>query len=226
MELAVLLSGGKDSHLAMFRAMKHHEISCLISIESENKESYMFHVPNIHITELQAKAMEIPLIKQVTKGEKEGELDDLKVAIEKAIDEYGIEGVVSGAIRSTYQASRIQKICKDLDIWCFNPLWLEDEETILKELIDNGFEVIITGVFSYPFEKDMLGKKIDENMIELLRKTKKLYGISLVGEGGEFETTVLDAPFYKRRIKIIESEISYSNYSGMLIIKKAKLVKK
>jgi len=226
MRLAVLLSGGKDSHLAMFRAMKSHEISCLISIESENKESYMFHVPNIHITELQAKAMELPLIKQKTKGEKESELEDLKLAIKKAIEEYDIEGVVSGAVRSTYQASRIQKICKDLDIWCFNPLWLEDEKTILKELIENGFEVIITGVFSYPFEKDMLGRRIDEEMMNYLIEMKKRYKTSLVGEGGEFETTVLDAPFYKRKIKIVESEIVYSNYSGMLIIKKAELVEK
>lgn len=226
MKLGVLFSGGKDSHLALFRAMNYHEIACLITIESKNKESYMFHVPNINITEMQAKAMEKPIIKIPTKGIREMELEDLKKAIEMAIENYNIEGVVSGAIRSTYQASRIQKICDELNVWCFNPLWLEREEKIIEEIIKNSFEVVIAGVFAYPLTERFLGKKIDEKIFDELKKLKDKYNISLVGEGGEFETTVLDAPFYKKKIKIVESEIKYSNYSGVLNIKKAILVEK
>ena len=62
MKLGVLFSGGKDSTLSMHLAKKHHEISCLLSMKSENDESYMFHTPNIGITELQAEALDIPLL--------------------------------------------------------------------------------------------------------------------------------------------------------------------
>src|SRR3989344_685418 len=127
MKLGVLFSGGKDSTFAAYLAKRNgYEISCLISIVSENKESYMFHTPSISKTEKQAKAMGIPIIIQKTKGEKEKELDDLKNAIKKAVRKFKIEGIATGAVESVYQTSRIQKICNELDLECFNPLWLRN----------------------------------------------------------------------------------------------------
>jgi len=124
MKLALLLSGGKDSLYAGFLAKKHrHELACLITINSENKSSYMFHTPSINQTKKQAQAMALPLIIQHTKGKKEAELHDLEKAIKLAINKYHIEGIITGAIQSTYQASRIQSICNKLKIECFNPLW-------------------------------------------------------------------------------------------------------
>ena len=81
MKLGVLFSGGKDSTFALYKKMKENEIACLISLVSENKESYMFHTPNIHLVEMQAEALGIPLMLSETKGIKEAELKDLKKAI-------------------------------------------------------------------------------------------------------------------------------------------------
>jgi ABC transporter with metal-binding/Fe-S-binding domain ATP-binding protein len=226
MKLGVLFSGGKDSTLALYKALKYHEIACLISIFSENPESYMFHVPNIHIVDLQAEAMEIPLIKKTTHGKKEKELIDLKEAILEAKKCFGIEGVVTGAVRSIYQASRIQKICKRLGLWCFNPLWLEDELLLLEELVEKGFKVIISGVFAYPLKKELLGREIDPEVISLLKSFQERYMISPAGEGGEIETTVLDTPLFKKRIEIVDYSVDYSENRGIFIIKKARLVEK
>ncbi len=226
MKLGVLFSGGKDSTLALHRAAEFYEITCLITLVSRNPESYMFHVPNIHITELQAEALEIPLIKRITAGKKEEELADLKQAIHEAKKEFGIEGVVTGAVRSIYQATRVQRICKELDLWCFNPLWLEDELSILAELITRGFEVIISGIFAYPLDDSFLGKKIDEEVLDVFERYSEKYMISPAGEGGEIETTVLDTPMFKKRIEILDSEIQYSENAGVFLIKKARLVEK
>ena len=214
MKLALLFSGGKDSCLAMHYAMQEHEISCLISVVSENKESYMFHVPNIELTSVQAKAMQLPLIQQITKGEKEKELIDLKKAILEAKEKYNIQGIVTGAIRSAYQASRIQKICNELNLKCLNPLWLKPQTEVLQEVVDNKFEVIISGVFAYPFDESFLGKKIDKEMIAKLQEFNKKYKINEAGEGGEIETTVLDAPFFKNKIIIKDATTAFENYSG------------
>ncbi|HJL72106.1 MAG TPA: hypothetical protein QGG11_05460 [Candidatus Poseidoniia archaeon] len=43
------------------------------------------------------------------------------------------------------------------------------------------------------------------------------------GEGGEIESFVLDAPLFKRSIRILESTKHYSNFSGRLEIKEARL---
>jgi diphthine-ammonia ligase len=203
MKLALLLSGGKDSVYAGYLAKKYnHEIICLISILSENKESYMFHTPSIEKTESQAEAMQIPIILQKTSGKKELELKDLEKAIKLAIKKYRIEGVITGAIQSIYQASRIQKICNELKIECFNPLWQTNELTYLEDLIKNKFKVIITGVFAFPLDKSWLGRQIDKKFIENILKLHDKYKLSIIGEGGEFETFVLNCPSFKKELKI------------------------
>lgn len=226
MKLGVLFSGGKDSCLAISKAKKEHEIACLISIASKNEESFMFHTPNISLTKMQAETMGIPWINVSTEGKKEEELKDLEKAISQAKRKYSIEGVVTGSVRSVYQATRIQKICRKLDLWCFDPLWLMDEIELLNEIVSLEIKSIITGVFAFPLEKEMLGKPIDREMIKKLSVLKEKYRINPAGEGGELETTVLDSPFFKKRIEIVDSSVKYENYSGVFKIEKARLVEK
>jgi len=221
MKLGVLYSGGKDSTLALMKAAEYHEIVCLISIVSENKESYMFHTPNIDITLLQSQAMRLPLVRVSTKGEKEKELEDLKKAIQQAKDVYKIDGIVSGAVRSTYQASRIQNICHELGLWSFNPLWLMDQVELLKEVRAKKIKTIISGVFAEPFDESFLGAEIDEKMIEELSKQH-----NPAGEGGEIETTVLDAPVFKKKINITKHSTEFEKFAGVYTIEDAELVEK
>lgn len=214
MNAAILFSGGKDScYSAYLTKEKGHEIKCLISIFSENKESYMFHTPSIKCVEQQAKVMEIPLMIQKTKGKKEGELRDLEKAIAKAKKKYKIDTIVTGALHSVYQAERIKKICDKLNLKCFNPLWHKDEIKYLEELLKNKFHVIIVGVFAYPLDKSWLGRKIDEQFIKEVKGLKEKYKIHAAGEGGEFETLVLDCPLFKKPLEIKDTKISGENYS-------------
>lgn len=226
MKLGVLFSGGKDSTYALFKAMEKEDVVCLISILSKNKESYMYHTPNINLTKLQAKAIGLPLIQKSTEGVKEEELKDLKQAIMEAKETLNIEGIVTGAVESIYQTERIQKICDALDLQCFNPLWLKNQVELVKEIVESGFKVIISGIFAYPLDKRWLGREIDNQTINDLVLLQEKYQISPSGEGGEIETTVLDAPFFQKRIKILEFEIQANENSGIFLIKKASLVDK
>lgn len=203
MKLALLLSGGKDSVYAGFLAKKYkHELTCAISILSANKDSYMFHTPSIEKTKKQAEIMNIPLIIQKTKGKKEQELKDLEKSIKIAIKKYKIQGIITGAIQSVYQSSRIQNICNKLKIECFNPLWQREEIEYLNELIKNKFKVIITSIAAYPLDKTWLGREINKKFIEETKKLKEKYKIHPAGEGGEFETFVLNCPLFKKELKI------------------------
>jgi diphthine-ammonia ligase len=226
MKLGVLFSGGKDSTLALHKAAEKEQVACLITVLSENPESYMFHTPNIHITALQAEAIGLPLITKVTEGKKEAELKELEQAIGEAVDQHGIEGVVTGAVESVYQAERVQRICNHLDVWCFNPLWKRNQRQLLEELVEKRFSVIISGIFAYPLDETWLGKQINTELISRMVELEKMFGISPSGEGGEIETTVLDASLFKKKIEILASEIKAKDNSGVFRITKARLVSK
>ena len=226
MKLGVLFSGGKDSTLALHKAAEKEEVTCLITLRSKNPESYMFHTPNIDWTELQAEALELPLISKETQGKKEDELADMEQAICQAIEQFHIEGVVTGAVESVYQTERIQRICHRLDVWCFNPLWKKNQKALLEELLQRRFRVLISGIFAYPLDEKWLGKEINPDIIQKLIVLQQEYGISPSGEGGEIETTVLDAPMFKRKIQILDYLAQVRGNAGVFRIKLAKLVPK
>lgn len=186
----------------------------------------MFHTPNIEVTSLQAEALRLPLLRKETRGEKEKELEDLEEAIVAAIKEFNIEGIVTGAVESVYQSTRIQRICETLNIECINPLWQKNQKTLLEELIANRYRVIISGIFAYPLDSNWLGKEIDMKIIDRLVHLQEKYGVSPSGEGGEIETTVLDAPLFKSAIEIMSYRVEAKGNSGVLIIQKARLVSK
>lgn len=223
MNVVSLLSGGKDSVYATYLAKKESlNVTNFLSIFSEKKDSWMFHTVNIHMTKLQAEAMNIPLTVKKTMGEKEKELKDLK----NAILDLDVDGVVSGAIASTYQKSRIQNICDELGLKSFTPLWYKKQDLLLKEIIKEGFEVLIIGVFAEGLDETWLGRKIDDDVISDLKKIEEKYMINTAGEGGEFETLVLDGPMFEKKIVIDESEKVWNRDNGFLLIKKAFLEKK
>jgi ABC transporter with metal-binding/Fe-S-binding domain ATP-binding protein len=226
MRVGVLFSGGKDSTLALHKAAEKEEVVCLITLVSQNKESFMFHTPNIDVTALQAEAMGLPLIQRVTEGKPEEELEDLEEAIAQAIKGFQIEGVVSGAVESVYQSERIQRVCNRLGVWCFNPLWKGNQKALLEEIVAKGFRVIISGVFAYPLDRDWLGKEIGKELIERLVLLGKEFGLSPSGEGGEIETTVLDAPLFKKKIEVLDYEVDAKGNSGVFRVKRAQLITK
>jgi len=226
MKLGVLFSGGKDSTLALHIAAEYETVACLITLKSMNPESYMFHTPNIDVTRLQAEALNLPILTQTTEGRKEEELRDLKHAITDASSQFQIEGIVTGAVESVYQSIRVQRLCHDLNLWCFNPLWKRNQKALLEELVAKRFKVIVSGVFAYPLDETWLGKEIDHETIGKLLELEKEFGISPSGEGGEIETTVLDAPMFRRRIEILRHAVEARGNSGVFRISEARLVSK
>jgi predicted ATP pyrophosphatase (TIGR00289 family) len=220
MRVAVLATGGKDSALAFYKVLNEgSEVKYLVTMIPLREDSWMFHYPNIRLIDLFAEAVDVPLVKAETAGVKEKEVEDLKHLIERL----DVDAIVSGAIASEYQKARVEKICKELSLKCISPLWHKNPLDILREITDLKFDVIVTGVCAYGFDSGWLGRRIDHDAIEALMELNRKYGVSLVGEGGEYETLVLDALFFKKRIKIMEAQKVWKNQTGYFLIKKAKL---
>jgi len=228
LKLGILFSGGKDSTFAMHIMEKqNYEISCLISLRSANPDSYMFHTPNIDMTRMQAEAIGLPLIEQETKGEKENELADLKAALILAKKEHRIDGVVTGALYSNYQRERIESIADSLGLKIFSPLWHMDQEMEMRNIIDAGFKIILSSVAAEGLNKTWLGRELGHKDVDKLVALNKKIGLNIAGEGGEFESLVVDGPMFKKKIQIVDAKIiSDSQINAKYNIKKAKMMDK
>ena len=252
-KLGCLFSSGKDSAYALWLMRKAgYPVECLITIKSRNPESYMFHTPVVELVALQAEAIGLPLVTKETAGEKEKELEDLRAAFREAKAEYGIGGVITGALWSMYQKERIERIAGEENLKVFAPLWHINQETELRLVVSN-FEVIFTGISAYGLDRSWLGRTITvgdvDRLVELSKKIAKraryedqtsptsakrfdqtflkFDGLNIAGEGGEFESLVLDGPMFKKRVVIVASEIvEEDENTARLMVKAAELVEK
>jgi len=223
MKIAVLFSGGKDSCRTVYWCLKNkYDVKYLVTMIPKKEDSWMFHFPNIRLTELSAEAIGLPFVSKETFGIKEKEVEDMKKVL-KVLD---IDAVACGGIFSNYQKSRIERVCNELNLKFLAPFWHSNPEKFLEETIDLGLEVVIVGVYAEGFDKSWLGRKLDYKMLEELKKLHEKYKINLVFEGGEAETLVLDGPIFKKKIEILDSNIVWEGFGGYLNIKKAILVDK
>ncbi|MCZ7358147.1 MAG: TIGR00289 family protein [Candidatus Methanoperedens sp.] len=219
MRLAGLISGGKDSSFAILRALQEgHEVTDLVTIVPANEDSYMFHSANIHLTGLISQACGIPLTSMMSSGEKEKELDDLK----KALGNVKVEGVVVGAIESEYQASRVRRICEELGLKMYAPLWHKEPEGLLREMI-KCMDIRMVKVAAAGMDESWLGRRFDEKMVEDLKTLHRKYRVHIAGEGGEYETLVLDAPYYEKRLNMIETRNIWMGDYGVMKVMRAEL---
>jgi len=223
MKAAVLFSGGKDSTMAVYKAIEEgYSVEYLVSMISDNPESYMFHVPNIHITELSSEAMNIPLLRAKTSGVKEKELEDLKIVLED-LKSKGVDAIFAGALASQYQKSRIDGLCNEIGLESKAPLWHWDPKNYMEKIIELGFEVILVSVSAEGLDESWLGRKLGSELLEDIVNLHGKYGMHMAFEGGEAETLVLDGPLFNKRIKILKSSNVWERDSGYMVISKAEL---
>ncbi|MBE6494836.1 MAG: TIGR00289 family protein [Methanobrevibacter thaueri] len=221
MDVAVLFSGGKDSTMAVYAALEAKEdVKYLLSMKSKNDESYMFHVPNIHVTDLLAEALDIPIMSVETDGIKEEELEDLRAAFE-TLKKSGVQAIYTGALYSVYQKSRIEKLGDEVGLEIISPYWHVDELEYMRKIVSLGFKIMICGVAAWGLDESWLGRVIDDETIDELVKLNGKYRLDIAFEGGEAETLAIDGPIFKKRLKIIKYKKEWHLDSGVYIIEDA-----
>ncbi|BAI62225.1 conserved hypothetical protein [Methanocella paludicola SANAE] len=217
MRIAALFSGGKDSNYALFCAQHYGwDVECLVTVFSTSPESYMYHVPAIELTRLAAESIGLPLVEVVTPPEPEAELLPLK----EALRGLGVDGIVSGALASEYQRRRLDQICQDIGIKSFAPLWHKSQRDYVHEMVDEGFEIMITGCYAEGLDESWFGKILDDKALARLDRLHDKYGISVAGEGGEYESFVTYGPHMRRRVRV-EYEKQWKRDSGKIVVKRA-----
>jgi len=209
MKLAALTSGGKDSILAIQKALDAgHTVTHMITVVPENKESYMFHSANLDAVRIMAERAGMEYLEIPTAGEKEAEIADMQEGI-RGLD---TEGLIVGAIASTYQRERVEAVCKALGLSVFAPLWGMTPDDVVAEVASKmDARIVVTAADG--LGENVLGKKIDEDLIRVLKAVEKKRRIHIAGEGGEYESLVFNAPFFSSPVK---AEGMETHFEGMV----------
>ncbi len=203
-----------------------HEVAVLVVFKPKRVDSWMFHWPCLWLTPYQAEAMELPLEMVEVSGVKEGEVEEAAEALAKLKAEYGFEGLACGAIQSNYQKLRVERICGKLNLAFYAPLWGQPPESLLEETLKLRFDVVFTAVAALGLDERWLGRRLDMEAVEELKELSRRFGINLALEGGEAETFVREACFYRRRVELEDLEKVWRGDWGYLKVGRVRLTRK
>lgn len=219
-----LFSGGKDSTFALHWAvLKGFDVACLVTLEPAREDSWMFHRPAASLTRLQAEALGLPQVYVETSGIRGDELEDLKEALARSAEEYGVEGVVTGVLLSDYQRMNINLVCEELGLKVYSPLWRKDQARYLREVVEAGFEIVVTAIQCYGLGPEFLGRVLTEEDVERIIELARKYGFNPAFEGGEAETLVVYAPLFEKRLVVRGRKVKVGSYSWRYVVEEARL---
>ena len=210
-------------------------VSNIISFVYRDLSKMVPHDIPPEIIAKQAQAMEIPVMMREVRWDM---FEQQLKSTMKTLKQKGIEGLVFGLVPPHYPIGNfeqlresktlmahkgwINRVCHEVGIKPIMPLWDNNPEQILADLVDNGFEAIIVVVDLKHFDKEWLGRKIDYDFIKEVRNHEKEVHIG----GSGYHTLVTDGPLFKRRINIVKSKIIPKNGCSVLDISQIELVKK
>ena len=202
------------------------------SVSTEDLNSYMYQTAGHSIVPLYAEALRLPLYRQEIRGIAANSSRDYHPgsSMDKPIDETEsllpllkkvivahptVNAVCSGAILSTYQRTRIESVARRLDLVPLSYLWQypslppNSPGGLLDDMAAVGFDVRIVKVASGGLDEDLLWSNLmDPSVRRMVERSIARFGSSILGEGGEYETLVVDGPpaIWKGRIEVQNQE--------------------
>lgn len=223
-KLAALFSGGKDSTHAVYLALQRgFGVSRLVTARPKRTDSHMFHVPNLHLTALSAKAMGIPLTEIPVSGEPELEVDELEAGLRPLKESGLIDGLLVGAIASDYQWARLNAVGHRLGIPCMAPLWRVEAQRVLRDEVASGLKFMIVAAQSEGLDENWLGHTVEGPLLERLVAAAQEHRFNVAGEGGEYESLVTDGPLFSKRIRVEAYHVVAGETSSYLVVDEAVL---
>ncbi|MGG5460919.1 diphthine--ammonia ligase [Clostridium sp. B9] len=206
-------SGGKDSTLALYKAMQQGDAVGIIVMMEEDGERSRAHSLFPSVLEAQAKAIGLPLFRAATNWEN---YEKIFVGKLKEAKELGAEVLVTGDIDVPEHECWHERVTESVGLKLGMPLWRMSHKEVVQEFINLGFKTkIVTVNLDKGMKEEDLGRILDfEYMKELEER-----GIDPCGEAGEFHTTVIAGPLFKEEINVKHGEIiSDKNYMYLTLV--------
>ena len=226
MEVAVLYSGGKDSTLALEHCLnKKWNIKYLISVKPTRTDCYLYHFSTVELTKELSKILNLKHILttcDISDPKKEAQI------VKDIISKNPVDALILGGIGlQETQIKTLRDSLFDLGVEVFASHTSLNHDELIMDMINRGYEIIITQVAAEGLTQDWLGKKLTKENFEELKKLSVKYGFHSGAEGGHYDTLVLDAPFFNKKLEILDyDKVIESKYSGFLRAKRIQIIEK
>ncbi|EGV64464.1 diphthamide synthase [Yamadazyma tenuis] len=225
MKFLALISGGKDSFYNIHHCITQgHDLIALGNLYPKNTQqdeidSFMFQTVGHDIIDNYAKCLDVPLYRQAIEGRsknqeleysrtEDDEIEDLFKLITTIVKNHpDVQAISCGAILSHYQRTRVENICDRFGLTSLAFLWQRNQDQLMREMCDSRLDARIIKVAAIGLDAKHLAKSIKE-LYPYLVKLNKMYDVHICGEGGEFETIVLDCVFFKhKKLNMIDMRV-------------------
>ena len=203
--------------------MRGWDVKALVTLCVSGDDSMMFQMDGVCVAGLQSASCGIPWLPIATRGSPEEEVNDLKRGLEGRTDpkadfdrfcpksgknlklSFTMESwklrIVSGALRSDYQRTRLDRMCSSR-IRSFSPLWHHGPHEHIRRFPSQGFDVRLSSISADGLGEEWIGRKLSRKAVEELIQTSKRFRFNADGEGGEYETLVVKAPHMENSINL------------------------
>lgn len=209
MRVLALLSGGKDSVCAIETARGFGwDVAAALVLKPAADDAWMFHTPNLSVVEGVAECLDLPLVEADVRSGKAEEVEDLKATLLAAKQDLALDGIISGALASEYQRTRLDRIGHETGLRSFAPLWHKEPRAYVDSLVASGWDVRFSRTAADGVPNAWAGQRLDAAKVAAMAAHRAQPHVA--GEGGEYETLVLDAPCYTRRLIIEDASIEES----------------
>ena len=189
---ALMWSGGKDSALALDRAIRSGiVVDRLLSFYDSATRRVRFHSTRVEMLEAQAAAIGIDLHAIPTSWpEMEA---NLQHELSSLRDE-GFSGVVLGDIHLADVRAWYEERVKAAGLNHVEPIWGESPQLLLKEFVSSGGRAVITCVELAKLDESWLGRVIDDRFASEIART----GVDACGENGEYHSFAFAGPVFRQ----------------------------
>ena len=196
MRFAASYSGGKDSALAIHRAVQSGMIlqALLITYNTDKGRSWFHGISDDVLADL-SKALNVPVRLIKTSGADYAENFERALREEK---EQGAQACVFGDIDIQEHLDWCSERCEAAGLEACFPLWQESRRALAQECIRSGFRPQITVVDTKQLSPSFLGRPLTLQVL----KEMEAEGIDPCGENGEYHTFVSDGPIFSRPVRV------------------------
>jgi len=203
-------SGGKDSSLALYKAMlsSEYEISYLLTTVSSEFRRIIQHGVKEKLLEMQAGSIGIPLYKLFLPENPDMEIYNslIKQTLIKFKEQNIDTGIFGDIFLEDLRKYREEKLA-EVGVRAVFPIWRYPTIDLIKEFIELGFKAVIVCVNENYLDKSFAGREIDADFIKDLPPN-----VDPCGENGEFHSFVYDGPIFKKPVEFKRGEIVKKTY--------------